>query len=134
FFNDDNFAKISAASKASGMTTESIVVSGAIKYAELLMGAKKDNRTLTDTKIHKLVTETMGANEDAKDWWDKIEITKGWISKVTGSNRKNVNNYVDTHKATLDAHHAKCEIELDHNRKVFNYNRKMNNAKANEEG
>ncbi len=128
-FHGDNFDKINEAAEASGMTTEAIVVTGALKYAELLIDAKKDNRTLTDTKIHTLVTDTMVANEAAKEWWDKVEITKGWIAKTTGSNRKNVNAYVLGNQTTLDAHHAKCGIEVDHNRRVFNYNRKLNNAK-----
>jgi hypothetical protein len=130
-FNNNDYAKLQAAADKLGLSVESIIIKGAMKYASraMLSDPEKQQKT-ADTRVQDFVESVMEANEKAKDWFDKHELTQGFISKgikeATGKevNRVNITSFIAANETRLKDHHAKCGIEPDHNRKVFNYERK----------
>lgn len=124
-FNEKTRAQVQAAADKLGVTFEYILIAGALKYA--LQAINTDDEKIlssTDMKIRTFVEDLMKKNEKAKNWYEKIEITQGLIAKELKSNRENIKRYIAANEKTLADHHAKCEIEPDHNRKVYNYNLK----------
>ena len=106
------------------MNFESVIVSGALTYADKLIAAGGENKSTPDQKINDFVNALMAKNDTAVEWFDKTEITQGLIASETGCNRANIKNYLAANRARLDDHHAKNEIEPDHNRRVSNHKRK----------
>lgn len=138
-FGTNDVKRIEAAARVSGMSFESIIVTGALKYAELLINTitppsedgapvEDEKRKPADYRVHQAVEEIMTANDSAQSLWDKVEITQGVISKVTGCNRASIQRYLSANKARIELHHAKHHIEADHNRRAGNY------KKVNKEG
>lgn len=134
-FKDKDYAKLQAAAEKLGVTVESIIIKGALKFATKAMTTDPEKQlNSVDTKIQEFVDGVMETNEKAKEWFDKREITQGFIVKAikeaTGKevNRANVSAYIAANEAVLKEHHAKCEIEPDHNRRVFNHFRKASKA------
>lgn len=138
-FSTNDTKRIEAAAQVSGMSFESIIVTGALKYAELLINTitppsedgepvEDEKRKPADYRVHQAVEEIMAANDKADSLWDKVEITQGVLSSKTGCNRQSIKRYLSANKARIEQHHAKHKIEADHNRRAGNY------KKVNKEG
>lgn len=134
-FKDKDYAKLKAAADKLGITVEVLIIKGAIKFATRAMTTDSEKQlNSVDMRVQEFVEGVMEANEKAKNWFDKHEITQGFIVKAikeaTGKevNRANVSAYVAANENELKAHHEKCGIEFDHNRRVFNYERKNKKA------
>jgi len=134
-FKDKDRLKLEVAAEKLGITVEALIIQGALKYATKIMMSDPEKRaTSVDDKIQDFVESIMVANGKASQWYDKHEITQAFIvsgiKKATGKevNRANVTAYMASHVAELEAHHAACAIAPDHNRKVFNYERKNKKA------
>jgi hypothetical protein len=81
-----------------------------------------------DKKISDYVNGLIQANEQAQNWFEKVEITQVKIASATGCNRPAIAKFLKENKDRLQAHYEACGIENDHNRKVFNYERKQGKA------
>jgi hypothetical protein len=134
-FQDKDYAKLKAAADKLGVSVESIIIKGALKFAAKAMTADPAKQlNSVDMKVQAFVEGVMTANEKAKEWFDKREITQGFIVKAikesTGKevNRANVTAYLAANVEEITSHHEKCGIEPDQNRKVFNYERKNKKA------
>ena len=130
-FQDKDYLKLKAAADKLGVTVESIIIQGALKFAIKAMSSDTEKlQNSVDAKVQEFVEGVMENNSKAKEWFDKREITQGFIVKGikenTGKevNRTNVTAYLASNVDELAEHHAKYGIETDHNRKVFNYERK----------
>ena len=130
-FQDKDYAKLKAAADKMGVSVESIIIKGALKYAAKSTTIDPEKQlNSVDAKVQEYVEGIMAKNLKAKEWFEKNEITQGFIVKgikeATGKevNRANVTAYLAANQDLLKDHHAKCGIEPDHNRKVFNYERK----------
>ena len=135
-FDDKSKVTIDEAAKKHGLTFDAVVVSGALKYAVQLNNADLDKPVSNvDLKIHQLVESIMKSNEAAKEWHERSEITQGFLTSEyqrvysVGENKGNVNRtnlsrYLTANADRIAEHHKLLGIEPDHNRKVFNYNRK----------
>jgi hypothetical protein len=128
-FNTEDSKKIDDAANIANMPKESLIVTGALKFADLLLAnyASQQDETVTeekrkpaDLKVHQEVEAIMKHNEEAADHWDKIEITQGVLFKRTGCNRANIQRYLSANKNRIEKHHAKMKIEPDHNRRAAN--------------
>jgi hypothetical protein len=134
-FQDKDYAKLKAAADRLGVSVESIIIKGALKFAAKAMTADPEKQlNSVDMKVQEFVEGVMESNTKAKEWFDKREITQGFIVKSikesTGKevNRANVTAYLAANVEEVAAHHEKNGIEPDHNRKVFNYERKNKKA------
>lgn len=134
-FQDKDYLKLKAAADKLGVTVESIIIQGALKFAAKAMSSDPEKMVNSvDTKIQGFVDGVMQTNAKAKEWFDKREITQAFIVKTiketTGKepNRANVGAYIASSIEERAEHHAKYGIEKDHNRKVFNYERKTKKA------
>lgn len=127
-FSVDDLAKLKQAAAASNMTVESIVISGAMQYADKLIAMTKEGaKESPDIKINNFVNDLIAKNNETVDWFDKTEITQRVIIEGTGCNRANITRFLDANKARLKEHHAANNIEPDHNRRASNQRAK--NAK-----
>lgn len=130
-FSETDREKIHAAAKKTNMSFSSIVVSGSLQYAEKLSDASESGKKVVgDRKINEVVNELMASNNAAKEWHEKIEITQRVVAELSKCNRENIKRYLSANKARIDEHHAKNNIEADHNRRVANYARKNKNQKV----
>ncbi len=134
-FQDKDYLKLKAAADKLGVTIESIIIQGALKFAVKAMSSDPEKlQNSVDAKIQEFVEGVMENNAKAKEWFDKREITQAFIVKgikeTTGKevNRANVTAYIASSIEERAEHHAKYGIEPDHNRKVFNYERKTKKA------
>lgn len=135
-FDDKNKAIINEAAEKHGLTFDSIVVSGALKYALQLNNTDTEKAVSNvDLKIHQLVERIMKSNSEAKEWFERNEITQGFLTNEyqrqystdehKGSvNRTNLTRYLTANAERIAEHHKLFGIEPDHNRRVFNYHRK----------
>lgn len=132
-FGEQEKSKIDEAARISNMTSEAIIVAGALQYANKIVDSVSDGKTgNADIKINNFVNDLMTKNNAALEWFDKIEITQGVLAdkeRGGGFNRVNIQRYLSANRNRIDEHHAKNKIEPDHNRKVANHLRKQTNAK-----
>lgn len=108
--------------KKQGVTVEKFVIDAcetAIHRAAII----RENPA--DKKINDYVQSVIDANEKAQNWFEKVEITQAKIAQMTGCNRPAIAKYLKDNDVRLEAHYLACGIENDHNRKVFNYERKQ---------
>jgi hypothetical protein len=134
-FKDKDRVKLEIAAEKLGITVESLIIQGALKFAAKTMATDLDKKeTSVDAKIQAFVDDLMAQNEKAGEWFKKHEITQAYIvngfKKATGKevNRANVTAFMAANVSELEAHHTACGIEKDHNRKVFNHERKNKKA------
>lgn len=132
-FGEHEKNKIDEAARISNMSSEAIIVAGALQYANKIIDSVNDGKTgNADIRINNFVNDIIAKNNAAKEWFEKIEITQGLLAdkeRGGGFNRENIKRYLSANRNRIDEHHAKHKIEIDHNRKVANYLRKQANAK-----
>lgn len=132
-FSEHDKKKIDNAARISNMTSEAIIVAGALQYANKIVDSVNDGKTgNADIKINNFVNELMSKNNAALEWFEKIEITQAVLADKNrggGFNMTNIKRYLAANRNRIDEHHAKNKIEKDHNRRVENHKRKLKNEK-----
>jgi hypothetical protein len=132
-FGEQEKKKIDEAASISNMSSEAIIVAGALQYANKIVESVNDGKTgNADIRINNFVNDLMSKNNAAAEWFEKIEITQGLLAdkeKGGGFNRVNIQRYLSANRNRIDEHHAKNKIVKDHNRTVANYLRKQTNLK-----
>lgn len=137
-FGVDEREKINEAARIADMTTETIIVAGALQYANKIIDSVSDGKSgNADIRINNFVNGIMSYNDSATNWFEKVEITQGLLADKDknyggvngGFNRANIQRYLSANRNRIDEHHAKNKIEKDHNRTVANYLRKQTNPK-----
>lgn len=128
-FSESDKKILNEASSISNMTVESLIVAGALQYANKIIESVNDGKSgNADIRINNFVNDLMAKNDAAGAWFEKIEITQGVLAdkeRGGGFNRENIKRYLSANRHRIEEHHAKHKIEPDHNRKVATYLRKQ---------
>ena len=128
-FGEHEKKTLSEASSISNMSVESLIVAGALQYANKIIESVNDGKSgNADIRINNFVNDLMAKNDAASEWFKKVEITQGLLSdkeRGGGFNRENIKRYLSANRHRIEEHHAKNKIEIDHNRKVATYLRKQ---------
>lgn len=130
---DDEQELLNKASEYSGMSRDEIIKRGAIAEAKKAVSLAKHQAELADldpeelkkktfkgvaaVRIEQIVTRIMEHNDNAPEKKDRFYISESLVFKLSGSNRKAIKEYFDSHHLMIDDHNHKYGLTIEDNRK-----------------
>lgn len=97
-------------------------VSLAKRQSELSEAAPEDLKKMTfrgvaATRIEQIIIRIMEHNDSQPEKQNKFCITESLVFKLTGSNRKAITDYFDSHRILIEDHNQKHQLTNEDNRK-----------------
>jgi hypothetical protein len=150
-FNDEEKQLIERALKMSNLSIEELKKQAILRAAKNIIANKdkpivskevdRNSRTsakAADLRVADIVAEMMLHNDQAEQWYKRKFINQKTISEYAKDRKQlSVNNlslntgvikrYLENYQEVIARHHAKYDMQEDHNRKVFNFIRIKNN-------
>ncbi len=150
-FNDEEKQLIEQALKMSNLSIEELKKQAILRTVKNIIANKgkpivskevdRNSRTsakAADLRVADIVAEMMLHNDQAEQWYKRKFINQKTISEYAKDRKQlSINNlslntgvikrYLENYQEVIAKHHAKYDMQEDHNRKVFNFIRIKNN-------
>lgn len=150
-FTDEEKRLIEQALKMSNLSIEELKKRAILRAARNIITNKdkpivlkevdKNSRTsarAADLRVADIVAEMMLHNDQAEQWYKRRFINQKTISEYAKDRKQSsmnnlspnievIKRYLENYQEVIARHHAKYDMQEDHNRKVFNFIRIKNN-------
>jgi len=150
-FNDEEKQLIEQALKMSNLSIEQLKKQAILRTARNIIANKgkaivqkevdRNSRTSTkaaDLRVADIVAEMMLHNDQAEQWYKRKFINQKTIGEYAKDRKQQsmsnlslntgvIKRYLENYQEVIAKHHAKYDMQEDHNRKVFNFIRIKNN-------
>jgi len=150
-FNDEEKQLIEQALKMSNLSIEQLKKQAILRTARNIIANKgkaivqkevdRNSRTSTkaaDLRVADIVAEMMLHDDQAEQWYKRKFINQKTIGEYAKDRKQQsmsnlslntgvIKRYLENYQEVIAKHHAKYDMQEDHNRKVFNFIRIKNN-------